>query len=173
MITRIRPTTYADLPQLMQIYETARRFMRETGNAGQWIDGYPQKELIVTDIEQGHSYVCLDENNGIAGTFYFRVGEEPTYLKIVEGSWLNGEPYGIIHRIASSGKEKGVADTCIGWCFERTGNIRIDTHRDNKVMQNILKKLNFTCCGVIYLENGAERLAFQKIRSTGDPVKTA
>ena len=89
MLMRIRPSQPADLPQLMQIYETARRFMQETGNGGQWVDGYPKKELLAEDINQGHSYVCLDENNGIAGTFYFRVGEEPTYLKILEGSWLN------------------------------------------------------------------------------------
>ncbi|HHV84340.1 MAG TPA: GNAT family N-acetyltransferase [Petrimonas sp.] len=159
---RIRPARHADLPRLMQIYETARRFMQQTGNAGQWVDGYPKEELIVHDIEQGHSYVCLDENNGITGTFYYIFGEEPTYLNIYEGSWLNDEPYGVIHRIASSGKQKGVAETCIRWCLEECKNIRIDTHRDNKVMQNILQKLGFTRCGIIYLENGAERLAYQR-----------
>ncbi|HBC38030.1 MAG TPA: GNAT family N-acetyltransferase, partial [Porphyromonadaceae bacterium] len=41
MLMRIRSSQPADLPQLMQIYETARRFMQETGNAGQWVDGYP------------------------------------------------------------------------------------------------------------------------------------
>ena len=81
MLIRIHPSQPADLPQLMQIYETARRFMQQTGNAGQWVDGYPKKELLVEDIGREHSYVCLDEDNGIAGTFYFRVGEEPTYLK--------------------------------------------------------------------------------------------
>ena len=171
MLMRIRSSQPADLPQLMQIYETARRFMQETGNAGQWVDGYPKKELLVEDIGREHSYVCLDEDNGIAGTFYFRVGEEPTYLKILEGSWLNDEPYGVIHRIASSGKHRGVAATCISWCLEKCGNIRIDTHRDNKVMQNILQKLGFTCCGVICLENGAERLAYQYTINPATPDK--
>ena len=171
MLMRIRPSQPADLPQLMQIYETARRFMQETGNGGQWVDGYPKKELLAEDINQGHSYVCLDENNGIAGTFYFRVGEEPTYLKILEGSWLNDEPYGVIHRIASSGKHRGVAATCISWCLEKCGNIRIDTHRDNKVMQNILQKLEFSYCGIIYLESGAERLAYQYTINPATPDK--
>lgn len=162
MNTQIRPSIYSDLPHLMQIYETARRFMQQTGNAGQWVDGYPKKELLIDDIKQGHSYVCLNENNEITGTFYFIVGEEPTYLKIYEGSWLNDEPYGVIHRIASSGKEKGIAEICINWCLEKCKNLRIDTHRDNKVMQNILQKLEFTYCGIIYLDNGDERLAYQK-----------
>ena len=159
---RIRPSTHSDLPQLLQIYETARRFMQQTGNAGQWMDGYPKEELLISDIKQGHSYVCLNENNEIAGTFYYIVGEEPTYLNIYEGSWLNNDSYGVIHRIASSGKQKGIAETCINWCLEKCGNLRIDTHRDNKVMQNIMQKLGFTYCGIIFLENGDERLAYQK-----------
>ena len=159
---RIRPSTHSDLPQLLQIYETARRFMQQTGNAGQWVDGYPKEELLISDIKRGHSYVCLNENNEIAGTFYFIVGEEPTYLNIYEGSWLNNDSYGVIHRIASSGKQKGIAETCINWCLEKCGNLRIDTHRDNKVMQNIMQKLGFTYCGIIFLENGDERLAYQK-----------
>ena len=67
--------------------------------------------------------------------------------------------------------ERGVAATCISWCLEKCGNIRIDTHRDNKVMQNILQKLGFTCCGVIYLENGAERLAYQYTINPATPDK--
>ena len=159
---RIRPSTHSDLPQLLQIYETARRFMQQTGNARQWVDGYPKEELLISDIKQGHSYVCLNENNEIAGTFYYIVGEEPTYLNIYEGSWLNNDSYGVIHRIASSGKQKGIGETCINWCLDKCRNLRIDTHRDNKVMQNILQKLGFTYCGIIYLENGDERLAYQK-----------
>lgn len=158
---RIRPTQIDDLPQLLQIYETARRFMVETGNGGQWVDGYPKEELLLEDIASERSYVCLDGDNGIVGTFYFRVGEEPTYLEIFDGAWLDDAPYGVIHRIASSGKRKGVAQACIAWCLEQCGNIRIDTHRDNRVMQHILNKIGFSYCGIIYLENGAERLAYQ------------
>ncbi len=160
---KIRQSQYTDLPQLLQIYETARRFMQQTGNAGQWVDGYPKEELLIDDINKGNSYVCLNENNEITGTFYYIVGEEPTYLNIYEGAWLNDDPYGVIHRIASSGKQKGIAETCINWCLEKCENLRIDTHRDNKVMQSILQKLGFTYCGIIYLENGAERLAYQKL----------
>ncbi len=160
---KIRQSQYTDLPQLLQIYETARRFMQQTGNAGQWVDGYPKEELLIDDISKGNSYVCLNENNEITGTFYYIVGKEPTYLNIYEGAWLNDDPYGVIHRIASSGKQKGIAETCINWCLEKCENLRIDTHRDNKVMQSILRNLEFVFCGIIYLEDGAERLAYQKL----------
>lgn len=167
MAFQIRSTTYEDLSHVMQIYETARLFMQRTGNAGQWTDGYPQESLIISDIDNGNSFVCLDENNEIIGTFFYLIGEEPTYSKIYEGAWLNNDSYGVIHRIASSGKRKGVGEACIRWCLQKCRNLRIDTHRDNQVMQNILQKLGFIYCGIIYLTDGAERLAYQKVMSCG------
>ena len=44
---------------------------------------------------------------------------------------------------------------------QRCGNIRVDTHRDNKVMQHILTKQGFQRCGIIYVKNGTERIAYQ------------
>ena len=44
-------------------------------------------------------------------------------------------------------------------------HIRIDTHEDNVVMQNLLKKLGFKFCGIIHLKNGDKRLAYEKIKS--------
>jgi hypothetical protein len=49
------------------------------------------------------------------------------------------------------------------WCFSKDPNIRIDTHRDNKIMQHNILKEGFSYCGIIYLESGDERLAYQKI----------
>ena len=46
--------------------------------------------------------------------------------------------------------------------FAHDNNIRIDTHRDNKIMQHNIEKHCFTYCGIIYLANGDERLAYQK-----------
>jgi len=41
-------------------------------------------------------------------------------------------------------------------------HLRIDTHRDNKIMQHNLTKHGFSYCGVIYLASGDERLAYQR-----------
>lgn len=126
----IRPTELKDLPLVMEIYDYARAFMRANGNATQWIDGYPSESFIRQEIEDGHSFVCTDEQGEILGTFCFILGEDPTYLNIYEGAWLNDEPYGVIHRMATSGKRKGVSEACLNWCFEHFENIRVDTHRD-------------------------------------------
>ncbi|MBP5619849.1 MAG: N-acetyltransferase, partial [Bacteroidaceae bacterium] len=49
------------------------------------------------------------------------------------------------------------------FCFSRERNIRIDTHRDNSIMQHNIGKHGFAYCGIILLANGDERLAYQKI----------
>lgn len=162
MITWIRPATHGDLPKVMEMYAIARNFMRRSGNASQWTDGYPAEEYIVSEINTGHSFVCENQEGETVGTFCFIVGNDPTYAKIYEGEWLNNDLYGTVHRMASAGKEKGVAEACFHWCFSRCRNIRVDTHRDNRVMQNILEKLGFRYCGIIYVSNGTERLAYQK-----------
>lgn len=82
---------------------------------------------------------------------------------IEDGAWINEEPYGVVHRIASARTVRGAATFCVNWAFRQTGNIRIDTHRDNIPMQNMLKKNGFRYCGTVYLENGEPRIAFQKI----------
>jgi RimJ/RimL family protein N-acetyltransferase len=157
----IRNTTLDDLDIVMEIYAKARQYMRENGNMNQWINGYPDRELIKKDIQDKNSYVCIMENE-IVGVFCFIQGIDPTYINIYDGNWLNGEPYGVIHRIGSISHKKGVATFCIHWCMEKCHNIKIDTHRDNIVMQNLLQKNGFTRCGIIYLQDGSERVAFQK-----------
>lgn len=146
----------------MAIYAVARAFMKQHGNPTQWGDHYPAEAFIREEIAAGHSYVCLNEQGMIAGTFCFILGEDPTYQQIFEGSWLNEEPYGTLHRIASSGKEKGVARACIEWSFSQCPNIRVDTHRDNRLMQQVIASLGFTFCGIIYVSDGSPRLAYQK-----------
>ncbi len=158
----ISRTVIDDLDKVMEIYDDARRFMRDNGNANQWINGYPNIELIKQDIYEEKSYVCVDGNE-ILGVFYFSIGPDPTYLNIYEGDWLTDAPYGVVHRIASSGRQKGVASYCLNWCFDKCPNIKIDTHKDNIIMQNLLMKNGFTRCGIIYLEDGAERIAYQKV----------
>ncbi len=162
---RIRRTTADDLDAVMKIYARARGFMAETGNPTQWKDSYPSEALIRKDISEGVSYVCVEEADGeIEAVFMYDMREDPTYAVIEGGAWPNDRPYGVLHRIASSGRRKGTASFCMQWCFAQCGNLRCDTHDDNKVMQHVMKKNGFEYCGRIYLEDGSPRIAFQKVR---------
>lgn len=157
----IRKSTISDIDRIMEIYDEARTYMRENGNPHQWGGGYPYREIVIEDIEAGHSYVCIDEGS-IAAVFCFFVGNDDSYNEIYDGGWLSDEDYAVIHRIAVSVHGKGVASFCIRWCLSQFGNIRIDTHEDNIPMQNLLGKLGFSYCGRIKCTyTGTERVAFQ------------
>ena len=160
----IRKTIESDIPALLGIYEMARRYMHAEGNLGQWSDNYPSAETVFADMERGGSYVCLDDNGAVAGTFFFVLGDDPTYSIIYEGSWKNELPYGVIHRIASNGNIKGLLHKVLDFCFTQTDVIRIDTHRDNKTMIGRLTDYGFEYCGIIHIANGDERKAFMKTK---------
>lgn len=163
----IRKAQFTELSILMDIFEQAKRIMRKDGNMKQWTGNYPSIEIIQRDIENGNSYICLNGKKEIVGTFAFIPGVDPTYARIYEGEWLEDTlPYGVIHRLASTENSKGVAAACLQWCYEQIPNLRADTHRDNHILQHILKKHGFQYCGIIYLANGDERLAFQKVVKT-------
>ena len=162
----IRKTTPADLDEVMEIYADARAFMAMTGNPHQWgATNWPPRQVIETDIERGKSYVCIDHDR-IAAVFFFDHGKDidPCYAVIEDGAWLSGAPYGVVHRIAAAKGTKGAGTFCINWAYEQCGHLRMDTHGDNAVMRNLLKKLGFHYCGVIHVEeDDAPRLAFEKV----------
>lgn len=104
----------------------------------------------------------LRKRNGRRGSHILLFsGKDPTYSHI-EGKWLNEAPYGVIHRLASNGKAKGIARQCIAWCFARHHNLRADTHTDNLIMQNLLKTNGFRERGIIYTRQ-SPRIAYQKV----------
>lgn len=166
MIMEIRHSSEDDFLSIMNIYDYARHFMADHGNPNQWgPTNWPPKALIHDDIAARKSYVCIHENE-IVGTFFYDFGTdiEPAYHIIEDGAWLCTEPYGVVHRIAGNGSVKGIGSFCIEWAFRQCGHLRIDTHGDNKVMQNLLSKQGFIHCGTIYVpEDKYPRLAYEKI----------
>ena len=157
----IRSAHTNDLPDIMAVLAAAKEIMRSSGNAGQWVDGYPSETVIQADIKNGYGFVV--ETGKIIGYFAFIPSPEPTYSYIEGGSWLNDEPYHVVHRIGSYPEVHGVFKAIMDWCFSQDQNIRIDTHKDNRIMQHCITKYGFTYCGIIYLLSGDQRLAYQKI----------
>ena len=153
------------LDEIERIYEDARRFMRECGNSLQWNNAYPSRELLLDDIKNSFLHVCLIDG-AVAAVFYFRIGDDPTYREIFDGEWKNSLPYAVIHRVAldSSARGTGVIGAIFDFAFERCPNLKIDTHKDNLPMQRALIKRGFEYCGIIKLESGDPRMAFQKTK---------
>lgn len=159
----IRPAAWEDLETILEIYDRARAFMARTGNPHQWGDGHPRRELVEEDIRRGENYVITDEQGAVHGVFYFAPGPDPTYAVIEDGAWVDDGPYGVIHRIAGDGQLKGVLAAAVAFGRTQCASLRMDTHHDNQVMQRALEKNGFTRCGIIHLENGEPRIAYQSI----------
>lgn len=156
----IRKTKETDLERVLAIYAFAREQMKKSGNPNQWKDNRPPRETVERDIRISQSYV-IEEEGEIVGVFALIFGKDPTYSQI-DGAWLNGEPYVTLHRIASSGKRGGILKDILSFAEALSENVRVDTHRDNLIMQRLLKRFGYTQCGVIVIEDGSERIAFQK-----------
>ena len=156
----IRKAELKDLTKLNELYEAARRYMRENGNPDQWGTGYPNDEIIIEDIKSGVLYT--DEGVNFA---FVLMGEEEAYKTIYEGKWLNNEPYLTLHRVAGNGKVKGVFSQIFEFSLEKMkeaglSNLRIDTHEKNLTMQNAVTRQGFVRCGSVKLREG-ERIAYQ------------
>ena len=158
----IRKATEKDIPTAMELFSVAKSIMRSDGNMTQWGDCYPNEGIVRSDISKGGAHI-VERYGQPAGYFALLPSPEPTYSSI-GGKWLDDTaPYFVIHRIASSPESHGVFREIIEYALTVSGNLRIDTHRDNHIMRHVLEKADFSCCGVIYLHDGSERLAYQRI----------
>lgn len=159
----IRQARETDLPEILTIYAAAREQMRAAGNETQWGSTYPPEETVREDLAAGHLYVLetksTEPDTSIQAVFCFFTGDEPLYHD-PDARWTKEEPYGVVHRIASKGTVKGAGAACLRWAVEQAGYLRIDTHKDNKAMQHVLRKLGFQECGSVKAHDGTPRLAF-------------
>ena len=159
----IREAKLTDMAEIMNVMAAAKIIMRHSGNMSQWGEGYPSETVIIADMERNGGFVIEDDSN-VVGYFAFLSSPEPTYARIYEGAWLDdAQPYHVVHRIASYPEVHGIFSSIMSFCFLHDVNIRIDTHKDNHIMQHNIMKHGFTYCGIIYLANGDERLAYQKL----------
>ena len=157
----IRKAVKEDIDTLLMIYSSAKHFMHTHGNPNQWNGAYPDRDTLVSDIENGSLFAMYDEEtNEIYGVFALCAGVEPTYNVIDGGAWQSTTPYATIHRIAGNGKKHGIMKECCDFAKKTYNHLRVDTHRDNKPMQKAVLENGFSYAGIIYLANGDERLAY-------------
>ena len=156
----IRNAVIADFERIMEIYSYAQDYMIRNGNPTQWGHFYPEPALVQSDIRQNVCKVIYDEK-GIHGVFALFEGADPTYAHIENGHWLNDEPYVTIHRLAGDDQVHGLFQCAAGYCKNISRNIRMDTHANNQTMQRLIEKNGFSKCGIIHVEDGSPRIAYQ------------
>ena len=162
-----RKSTKSDVSKIMEIVKQAQEYFKSQG-IDQWQNNYPNDEVINNDINNGESYVMLDGDD-IVATTVISFAKEKSYENILDGKWITNGDYEVIHRIAveNAHKGKGLSHKIIKYAEEvckqnNIHSIKVDTHEDIILMQSLLKKNGFEYCGIVYLEDGGKRVAFEK-----------
>lgn len=163
-----RKAAGSDAARIMDIIRQAQDYLKNRG-INQWQNNYPNIDTVINDIRANYGYVL--ENGGmVVGTVAAAFDGEKTYDTIYDGQWLSDGRYAVIHRIAVDPvfKGSGMAAEMVKFieemCISRdVHSIRADTHRENAPMRRMLEKNGFQYCGVIYLADKNERIAYEKL----------
>lgn len=162
---KLRIAQEENFNEIMEIINAAKRHLKDQG-IDQWQHGYPDEELIHSDIAEQKGLLLLDDEE-IVGYIYMSFDGEPAYNDIV-GKWEYDEPYMVLHRLAISDKArgKGYGTEVFKLLTEHALTLgvhccRVDTDSDNHKMQHIFKKNGFIERGIIQFED-SDKIAFEK-----------
>ena len=160
----LRPARRQEAGVCYQCIEDARAYHRSLGFE-QWHPDYPTQQTILDDIAQGIGYAFADDT-GVIGYCCIVIGDEPAYREI-DGAWKTDRPYAVVHRMAFSRRARGGGRSKEAFSLIRTfcrsnhvGAIRLDTQKENRVMQHILDREGFAYCGLIQFDGGP-KLAYE------------
>ena len=167
----IKLSTIHESDSLMGIFREARETIAALG-IDQWQNGYPSQNIITEDIMLSRSFAVVCDGE-VCGTFVMINDGEPVYDRIYDGDWKTGNDsrdYVAIHRVAISVKKRGsgISTAIINYAADHArklgrASLRIDTHEGNVVMRRMLEKNGFAYCGIVFLESGDARVAYEKI----------
>lgn len=163
--------TLEDIPRIMEIVEYARQTLGRR-RVDQWQGEYPSPAVFRQDVERGELYV-LRHGAELAAFFLVTDRPEPCYEEITDGKWTPDLPYCVLHRcaVAKEYRGTGLAEQMLRFAEETARSLggrtlRVDTHRKNKPMQQLLRSNGYRYRGnVLVDENGHDpaRQAFEKI----------
>ncbi len=159
----IRLAVEKDLNKIDELAVSVIETMTEH-NIPQWDLSYPRKSHYEKDIENGTLYIL--EDGTIQGVMAIAEENDPPYKELT--NWTDDSSI-VIHRILVDPtlRRKGIAkklfEFAVNLSLEKGfTSIKIDTHANNYIMQNLLKKLGFKEVGFLKSIN---RDAFELILS--------
>lgn len=161
-----RRAEITDLEPIWDILKQAILRRKEEGS-NQWQDGYPNPDVIKTDMKRKAGFVLTD-GDSVIGYCAVLMNDEPEYSKI-KGKWLTNEDFVVIHRVAISENYigKGLAKRILGFVEDyamsnHIYSIKADTNFDNMAMMKSFEKLGYVYCGEVYFR-GSPRRAYEKV----------
>lgn len=169
---QLRLADHNDVDTIMDIINHAKQFLSEQ-QIPQWQNQTgPNQDIINKDIDLRQGYV-LEDSKMIVGYCALTGNVEKSYTNIKKGSWNETYPvYASIHRVALDPniRGKGLSQILLKEIINQAAmqdyhDIRIDTHPQNIIMQQVIKRAGFNYIGDIELAQAdGERIAFQLLK---------
>ena len=167
-----RPAVMEDVPRILEIVQAARESLGRFG-IDQWQGPYPGAERFEEDIRLGQCFIV--EHKGETGAFFvLSTLPELSYDDITDGKWSADVPCCVLHRAAVAKEYRGSGmSQALMRCADEQARayglkcIRVDTHRKNKPMQNLLRESGYRYRGNILVDaepgHDPHRQAFEKL----------
>ena len=167
-----RPAVPEDIPAILDMVAFARKSLKKH-RVDQWQGVYPDDKVYLADMERGECFLVLHGNEP-AAVFTLSCLPEPDYDGITDGKWTEGLEYCVIHRcaVAEDYRGTGMSEQMLALAEELTVKngrrcVRLDTHRKNKAMLNLLRGNGYRYRGNITCESepghDPARQAYEKI----------
>lgn len=165
---KLRKSNLDDIDTLSKMAENAKLFMKKN-NLAQWNENYPSSIDFIEQAKQNTGYCILTDSNEIVAYFSLKFGVEKNYLKTYEGKFKYDKPYATIHTAMVDGsfRSMGYSKYIFKFSYKLAIEnsiyyLRIDTHKDNIPMRKSIENNGFSYSAVIKVEDGTDRLAFEK-----------
>ena len=165
LIMIFRKATIEDIDSVTAMIKAASARLGAAG-IDQWQRGYPNRESVERDVENGVGMVLCEGDTIIAYGAVIFTGE-PAYNDLTGGKWLTEGDYAVVHRLCVNeifvgmGFAKRFMSAAEAMASESVKSMRIDTHPDNKIMQSLIDRMGYNYCGDVVIES--RRLAYEKI----------
>ena len=142
------------------------KLLLRNNNIDQWQGEYPNEIDASDDIAHNFAYGYFIDDKLVG--YMALVNEKDPNYDTIEGKWLSDKAYYCIHRLCVDPSYKGqhigqqLIEYAITQAKKQGKSLRVDTHEDNQTMQALLKKCNFSYCGIITLiYDGTKRYAYE------------
>lgn len=157
-----------DREKIEKIYEDGSLKLKSLG-INQWQGNEKPNLNNFSNLNENDIIYVLEDKEIIVSTLIIYDKDED-YENNLVGTWNSPKPYVVLHRIAtlSGARKKGYGRKIIEFAenYARENNfksVRVDTHRENKSMQNLLNSMEYNYVGIVYLDGKRERFAYEKI----------
>lgn len=165
----IRKVKFTEIDNVLNVYQSCVEQHKKIG-FNQWDSNYPNKEIVLTDIQKGWLYALCNDQKRIVGVISITKDEPKEYSGV---SWEDTSTnYFIIHRlcVSENSLRKGYAKDLMEFAEQlaigkNLKSIRLDTFSLNEGALSFYRRLDYREVGKVFFEKrkDSDYTCFEKL----------